>query len=180
MKRIYPALAATSAIFCLASGLTLAAEAQTPASASAAKHAIAPDTPELRAFKKAIRAKYDLKEKAFAQHDAETIVTRFYTADVISMGEGEGIAIGREQLRPVYEKVVKDNTVKIDSVYTFVSGDAGWDWTDFHVTPSKGEPFTLAILFLWAKVNGEWMCKGDTYLLGSFRAGKLASPHPAE
>ena len=157
-----------------------AAEQAAPASAAAAKAAASADSPELRAFKKAIRAKYDLKEKAFAAHDAETIVTKFYTADVISVGEGEGIYIGRDQIRPLYQQVVKDSTVKVDSVYTFVSGDAGWDWADFHVTPDKGEPFTFAILFLWAKVNGEWMCKGDFFVMGSLRTGKLAAPAPAK
>jgi hypothetical protein len=151
-----------------------------PASAEAAKAAASADSPELKAFKRAIAAKYALKEKSFAAHDAETIVTQFYSADVISVGEGEGIFIGRDQIRPLYQEVVKDNLVKIDSVYTYVSGNAGWDWADFHVTPATGEPFTFAILFLWARVNGEWMCKGDFFLNGSFREGKLAKPAAPE
>jgi hypothetical protein len=151
-----------------------------PASAEAAKAAASADSPELKAFKRAIAAKYALKEKSFAAHDAETIVTQFYSADVISVGEGEGIFIGRDQIRPLYQEVVKDNLVKIDSVYTYVSGNAGWDWADFQVTPATGEPFTFAILFLWARVNGEWMCKGDFFLNGSFREGKLAKPAAPE
>jgi uncharacterized protein (TIGR02246 family) len=126
---------------------------------------------ELTAFKQAIRAKYDLKEKAFAAHDAETIVTKFYTADVVSVGEGEGVFIGRDAIRPLYQEVVKNNKVKVESIRTFVKGDAGWDWADFHVYPTDGktEPFTFAILFLWARVNGEWMCKGDSFVKGSFK-----------
>lgn len=162
------------------SAVTVQAGEAPPTSEAAAKAAAMPDTPKLREFKKAIRAKYDLKEKAFATHDAETIVTKFYTADVISVGEGEGIYIGRDQIRPLYQQVVKDSKVKVDSVYTFVSGDAGWDWADFHVTPDKGEPFTFAILFLWAKVGGEWMCKGDFFVTGSLRSGKLTPPTPAK
>ena len=136
------------------------------------------DSPQLAAFKKAIRAKYDLKERAFAAHDADTIVTKFYSADVISVGEGEGIFVGRDQIRPLYEEVVKDNTVRIESVHTFVDGNAGWDWADFHVTPTAAgkPPFTFAILFLWAKIGGEWMCKGDFFVNGSFRTGKLTPP----
>ena len=53
---------------------------------------LATDSAELLAFKKAIRAKYDIKEKAFAEHDPETILTKFYSEDVISVGEGEHIA----------------------------------------------------------------------------------------
>ncbi len=102
-------------------------------SAMAAQAAASPDSPELAAFKKAIRARYAIKEKAFADHDAETIVMQFYTADVISVGEGEGVFIGRDQIRPLYQEVVKDNKVEVDSVYSYVSGNAGWDWTDFNV-----------------------------------------------
>jgi hypothetical protein len=152
----------------------------TPATPDAARAAASPDSAELQAFKRAIRARYDLKEKAFAAHDAETIVTRFYASDVISVGEGEGIYIGREQIRPLYEEVVKDNRVKIDSVYTYVNGAAGWDWADFHVFPAdpKNKPFTFAILFLWAKVDGAWICKGDFFVNGSFRSGKLTPVVP--
>ena len=133
---------------------------------------------ELAAFKRAIRAKYDLKERAFAQHDAETIVTQFYAPDVISVGEGEGIFIGRDKIRPLYEDVVRNNKVKIESVHTFVKGSAGWDWADFHVFPTDGktQPFTFAILFLWARVDGRWICKGDYFMTGSFKEGKLATP----
>ena len=133
---------------------------------------------ELSAFKQAIRAKYDLKERAFAAHDAETIVTRFYTPDVISVGEGEGVYVGRDQIRPLYQDVVKNNRVKIESVHTFVKGDAGWDWADFHVYPTDGKtaPFTFAILFLWTRVDGQWMCKGDFFVKGSVKERKLATP----
>jgi ketosteroid isomerase-like protein len=131
----------------------------------------APPDQELAAFKQAIRAKYDLKEKAFAAHDAETIVTRFYTEDVVSAGEGEGVFVGRDQIRPLYQDVVRNNKVKVESVRTFVKGDAGWDWADFHVYPTDGKtpPFTFAILFLWTRVNGDWMCKGDSFIKGSFK-----------
>lgn len=132
---------------------------------------------ELEAFKAAIRAQYDMKEKAFAEHDAETILTRFYAADAISVGEGEGIFIGREQMRPLYLEVVKAATVKIESKHTFVKGDAGWDWVDFHVTIADGKtaPFTFAMLFLWAREDGQWVSKGDMFVNGSFATGKLGS-----
>jgi len=137
------------------------------------------ESAQLAAFKEAIRAKYDLKERAFAAHDAETIVTRFYSPDVISVGEGEGIYVGRDQIRPLYQDVVRNNKVRIESIHTFVDGHAGWDWADFHVYPTDGKaPFTFAILFLWAQVKGEWLCKGDFFVTGSLKTGKLA-PTPA-
>jgi hypothetical protein len=152
-----------------------------PVTAAAAKAVASADSPQLRQFKAAIRAKYDLKEKAFAAHDAETIVTKFYTADVISVGEGEGIYVGRDQIRPLYLEVVKANRVKVHSVYTYVNGDAGWDWADFEVLPldPKVQPFSFAILFLWTREHGEWMCKGDFFVNGSLRSGKLKPPAAA-
>jgi hypothetical protein len=76
------------------------------------------------------------------------------------------------------QEVVRDNEVKIESVYTYVKGNTGWDWTDFNVTPTDGEtkPFSFAILFLWTKIDGVWCCKGDFFVRGSFRSGKLALP----
>lgn len=182
MKQLIAPLA-VAALFVLSHATVMAAQNTPPTIAAAAKKAASPDSAELAAFKKAIRAKYDLKEKAFADHDAETILTKFYTPDVITV-EGTpdgGIYIGREQIRPLYEEHVKNSLVKVDSVHTFVNGDAGWDWTDFHVSFPNGEmkPFTFAILFLWTKVNGEWMCKGDYFVMGSFREGKLAKAPPA-
>jgi len=181
MTRVWALIAAVSAFWPPAGS---AWAAGTPTSPAAAKQAASADSPELAAFKKAIRAKYDLKEKAFANHDAETIVTQFYASDVISVegGSNGGIYVGRDQIRPLYERVVKDSLVKVDSVYTYVNGNAGWDWTDFHVrfTDGKTKPFTFALLFLWAKENGQWICKGDYFVTGSFRSGKLdTEPAPA-
>jgi ketosteroid isomerase-like protein len=160
----------------LASGTAAANPAAAPKNEAAAQAAASADSAQLRAFKKAIRARYDLKEKAFAAHDAETIVTQFYAPDVISVGEGEGIFIGRDAIRPLYLEVVKDNKVRIESKHTFVDGNAGWDWVDFHVMPSKDKPFTFAMLFLWAKSDGHWICKGDFFVKGSFETGKLTPP----
>jgi|SRR6185437_1841125 len=169
-------------IACL--GLILAAcGAWSPAEArasgaTASSSAATPDSAELRAFKKAIRAKYDMKEKAFAAGDAKPIVTRFYAEDAQSVGEAYGIFHGRKDLWPLYTQAVKELNVKVTSMHTVVSGTAGWDWADFDVTPKDPmkKPFTLVILFLWQKVNGDWICKGDFYVHGSLATGKLASP----
>jgi hypothetical protein len=61
----------------------------------------AADSAELAAFKAAIRAKYDLKERAFANHDAATIVEKFYAPDVVSTDEaGEKRMSGRPPSGP--------------------------------------------------------------------------------
>ena len=132
--------------------------------------------PELAAFKKAIRELYDLKERAWAAGDAETIVTRFYAPDAVSIGEGDPTTmVGREQFRATYQKYVKDVTsVRIESVRTIVNGNAGWDWTNFYATvrPEKAQdypPPLVRVLFLWSKQNGRWICKGDVFVNGGFK-----------
>jgi ketosteroid isomerase-like protein len=151
--------------------------AATPAAVAGAT---AVDTPELAAFKAAIREKYDLKEKAFAAHDAEPILTKFYAEDAMSVGVGFGVYKGRAQLRPLYEGAVKELGVKVMSRHAVVNGDAGWDWADFYVTPvdASQAPFNLVILFVWSRENGEWICKGDFYAEGNFEAGTLAKSVP--
>lgn len=128
----------------------------------------AADDAELAAFKAAIRAKYDMKEKAFHERDGETIVTKFYSEDVVSTGEGSPMHRGREELRKLYQMPeVINSEVKIESFHTRVNGDMGWDWADFHVTPADPAvaPFTFKIVFLWERVNGEWWCKGDMFVV---------------
>ena len=135
-----------------------------------ARPVAAADDPALAAFKQAMRAKYDLKEKAFAEHDARTIVEKFYAPDAISTDDEGHTHVGREQLRPLYEEVVQGHRVRVESVYTHVKGDAGWDWANFYVKPDDPAeaPFSFKILFLWEKVGGEWWCKGDFYTRGRF------------
>lgn len=125
---------------------------------------------ELAAFKAAIRAKYDMKEQAFRDNDPEPILTKFYAVDAIST-DNEGVThVGRAALRPVYEEVI-GAFVDIESFDTSVSGDAGWDWVNFHVSfPPEAEmdPFTFKMLFLWERIDGEWWSKGEMYVMGEF------------
>ena len=108
-------------------------------------------------------------------------MTQFYAPDVISVGEGEGIYIGRDQIRPLYQEVVKNNKVqgRLDLHASSTAMPAGTGRT-FTCIPTDGktEPFTFAILFLWARIDGQWWCKGDFFVTGSLKTGKLA-PSPA-
>jgi uncharacterized protein (TIGR02246 family) len=160
--------------------LAFGAATAAPVPAAPAGSTIATGTnranPELAAFKKAIRELYDLKERAWAAGDAETIVTRFYSPDAVSVGEGDPTTmVGREQFRETYRKYVKDVTsVRIESVRTIVNGNAGWDWTNFYATvrPEKAKdypPPLVRVLFLWSKENGRWVCKGDVFVNGGFK-----------
>jgi uncharacterized protein (TIGR02246 family) len=130
---------------------------------------------ELAAFKQAIRQLYDTKEKAWAAGDAETIVTKFYSVDAVSAGEGDpATTIGRAEFRKAYQQFVKDVTsVRIESVKSVVNGNAGWDWANFYHTPKPDKakdypPSPIRILFLFSKEHGQWVCKGEMYVNGKF------------
>ena len=104
---------------------------------------------------------------------AEFDITRrdFARGTLVSTGTGSA-------LLAMAQEVVRDNEVKIHSVYTYVKGSTGWDCTDFNVTPTDGKtrPFSFTILFLWTKIDGVWCCKGDFFVRGSCRSGGLAPP----
>jgi uncharacterized protein (TIGR02246 family) len=135
----------------------------------------APQSGNLASFREAIRHLYDIKEKAWAAGDAETIVTKFYAADAVSAGEGDlKTTVGRAEFRKAYQQFVKDVTsVRVESVKTVVNGDAGWDWANFYHTPKADKakdypPSPIRILFLWSKEHGQWICKGEMYVNGNF------------
>lgn len=139
-------------------------------------------SPALQAFKKAIRAKYDLKERAWAAQDAVGLVKGFYSPHAFTAAEGEPdfFAMGRAQFLELYKTFVADTTkVRIESVHTYVNGNMGWDWTNFYadVKPEKVKdypPSPVRILFVWEKIGGEWFCSGDVVLLGTFKTPPAA------
>jgi len=128
---------------------------------------------ELDRFREAIRARYDLKEKAFAENKPDLVVDQFYSEDVISVDHEGKVHQGREALRAIYREAVPGNTVRVSSIHCHVQGNTGWDWANFHVTPKDPaqQPFSFIILFLWEKRDGKWWCVGDMYTLG-----EMASP----
>ena len=114
----------------LAWSMTTAAVAQPPAPLD---RAASPQ--EVKRFKQAIRKLYDLKEKAWAAGDAESIVMKFYAADAISAGEGDPEYHDRP--RRSFVRLTNNTSrtlqlVRIESVRTDVNGNAGWDWANFY------------------------------------------------
>lgn len=136
----------------------------------------AKESAELAAFKKAIRSQYDLKERAWAAGDHEGLVKGFYARNAFTAAEGapEEFAVGTSEFLAMYKTYLADTTkVRIESIYTKVNGNMGWDWTNFYaeVKPAKVKdypPSPVRILFLWEKIDGKWMCTGDVVLLGKF------------
>ena len=125
----------------------------------------------MKSFQTQIREKYDMKEAAFAANDPEPILTRFYHPDVISTGPDGTTHLGREGLRPVYNEVI-DGDVRIESYRSFVAGDAGWDWVNFHVVPSPASnqaPFSFKMLFLWAREKPD--CASESIEHPGYRPG---------
>lgn len=129
-----------------------------------------PDPAALAAFKKDIRVLYDLKEKAFADADAAAIVNHFYTADAVTVGPDGKATSGRAGFLENYKPLVSKYNVRVESILTYLQGDAGWDWANFHITSKDGSepPFSFIILFLWNKVDGKWASPGDMYVVGQF------------
>lgn len=167
------AIASLSAVMLVAGGCSNSAPEQKNEEAAISSES------KLQAFKAAIRAKYDLKEAAFAADDAETIVTKFYAADARSVSANDAHTYaGVDEFRKTYGEVVPTANVKIESVDTYVNGDAGWDWANFYVTPKDASqpPFSFMILFLWSKESGDWVSKGDFYALGEFANHEAEHP----
>lgn len=131
---------------------------------------------ELDAFRRAIRAQYDLKERAWAAGDHMALVNGFYSSTAFTAAEGEPkfFAQGRAQFLDLYKTYVADTTrIRIESIHTHVNGNMGWDWANFYadVKPAKLKnypPSPVRILFVWEKIAGKWMCAGDVVLLGTF------------
>lgn len=132
----------------------------------------APDAQELLAFQAATRKLYDLKEKAFSDGKVGPIVERFYAENARSIGPDGKPYQGRAAFTENYAKLVPNYVVKVEPASAYVSGNAGWEWANFRVMPkdpaSAEKPFTFAILFLWMKVGGDWVCAGDFYTIGEF------------
>jgi uncharacterized protein (TIGR02246 family) len=130
----------------------------------------------LAAFQKSIGRLYAMKERAWAVGDVKTIVDRFYAPDAVSVGEGEpNVLVGRAQFLVAYRRYLGDVTsVRIESVRTFVNGNAGWDWANFYFTPKPAKmrdypPSPIRIVFLWAKREGRWVCEGEMFVNGKFK-----------
>lgn len=162
-------------VLCTASATAVAAGAAAPLPAGEALMPAKPSA-ELTAFKAAIRRQYDLKEKAWAAGDYKTLVTGFYARNAFTAFEGdpEHFSVGRTAFLEMYKTYVQDTTqVRIESVYSHVNGNMGWDWTNFYadVKPEKVKdypPSPVRILFLWEKIEGRWVSTGDVILLGKF------------
>ncbi len=137
-------------------------------------YSVAQEASGLDEFRSAINEKYALKEAAFADGNALPIIEEFYSDDVIATDSDGKTLFGRAEIKPLYEGLVQEFNVRVESMHTHVNGDAGWDWANFHVTPKDpdADGFSFKILFLWERKEGEWWCKGDIYVLGAFGAEK--------
>lgn len=124
----------------------------------------APDPTELAEFRRAIRSLYDLQERAIAEGDAATIAEQFYAADAMSFGGDGSPFSGRPAWRAIYDGFVGGfSKMKIDSNQSYVRGDLGWDWAMMTNTAKDGSVSYLALVFLWVRSDGQWICAGNTY-----------------
>ncbi len=113
---------------------------------------------EILAFRTAIDAKYSLHIKAFENGDPEPILQHFFTEDALWEYAGYPRHIGRAQLRTLFEAVIRVDLVAVRSIQSFVSGDCGWDYADYPVTPrdSSKAPWVFRQMFYWVRRDGDW------------------------
>lgn len=119
---------------------------------------------ELAEFRAATRALYDLQERAIADGDADIIANSFFAADAVAFG-GDGVVFrDRPSWVAIFKSFVEGfSAMRIVSHYPFVRGDAGWDYATMINTAKDGGVIHLAIVFLWTRVDGRWICAGNAY-----------------
>lgn len=126
----------------------------------------------LQEFKRTISAKYEILVKAFATNNAKLISEQFFTPEALAVGEGEETAIGNSQIENLYSEFVGVYQYAAKSFKTTVQGDFGWDFADVLLTPvdkqADDHPHPYKVLYIWSKEGGEWLCKGQMYVEGSF------------
>jgi ketosteroid isomerase-like protein len=125
------------------------------------------DLSEMAAFRAAIDAKYAMHVQAFEDGDPEPILDRFFTEDALWEYAGYPRRVGRAQLRELFEAVIGTDRVAVRSIRSFVSGDCGWDYADYPVTPRDPAkaPWVFRQMFYWVRRDGDWQvnaCIGFT------------------
>lgn len=115
-------------------------------------------TAELAAFTAAIDRKYAEHEQAFEDRDPEPILNNFFTQDALWEYRDFPRHVGTAQLRQLFNEVIAKDRVKVSRIQAFVSGDAGWDYADYRVTPRDpaNTPWTFRQMFYWVRQDGDW------------------------
>lgn len=130
---------------------------QSTPDALAANAAPSPEA-EMAAFRAAIEAKYALHVAAFEARDPEPILMHFFTPDALWEYAGYPRRVGREELRALFDNVIGEDRVAVHSIKSFVSGDCGWDYADYPVTPRDPgrTPWVFRQMFYWVRRDGDW------------------------
>ncbi len=114
---------------------------------------------EMSAFRAAIDAKYAMHVAAFEGGDPEPILRHFFTEDALWEYAGYPRRVGREELRELFDAVIRADRVAVYPIRSFVSGDCGWDFTDYTVTPrdTSKTPWVFRQMFYWVRRDGDWL-----------------------
>lgn len=114
---------------------------------------------EMQQFTAAINAKYRLHVAAFEAGDPEPILQHFFTADALWEYHGYPRREGREQLRRLFDEVIRSDRVAVQSIRSYVNGDNGWDYADYTVTPrdTTKSAWVFRQIFCWVRIEGEWL-----------------------
>lgn len=122
-------------------------------------------------FRDAIAAQYQILSEGFSKKDAAIVARQFFTADAWSIGAQDETAIGADQIEKLYADFVPAYTFSAKSVAPHRLGDAGWDYAEVTLKPidGSGEDHSYKVLYLWQHEGGQWRCKGQMFVEGSFK-----------
>jgi len=117
---------------------------------------------ELAAFNRPFGRKYrSSRNRRFCRARCGNHCDEVLQRHVVSVGEAKGVFIGRDADPTSVSGSRQEQQGQSRVIQTFVKGDAGGMGRLSRVSHGRQrpEPFTFAIVFLWTRVNGEWLCK---------------------
>jgi nitroreductase/ketosteroid isomerase-like protein len=130
---------------------------------------------QLREFRAATRALYDLEEKAYEDKDAATLVSHLYSEDAFVVSPNS-TSLGKQQILAGYQRHM-DGRAHLVSVKSYVNGNSGYDMVNFAFTPDDRaeKPVTFKALLLWEKRHGKWICLGNMFMPGAFASAESSA-----
>lgn len=124
---------------------------------------------ERAAFKAAIDEQHLLLTEAFERGDAQLVANRVFGRGAWLIGDGESAAIDGPAIGEVFAGFVGKYHWRSESVRYDVSGRIGYDFANAVMRSMQGDEILLfKLLFVWEKVDKEWVAAGQMYVTGAY------------